>query len=520
MKHAEFVMACLALLLSGCVVGPDYERPPTVLDDQQRYQHARPIETAQMWSSDPNSAWWEHFGDPLTADLVRQALQNNTDLQAQAARVLQAEALLRQSRGAEQPHVEAGFSARRFQVSNDDGNFDRRQTGDGQGGDAEQPSSFSAPSRRQTSLEPSLSVSYVVDLFGRLRRATEASQATLLSRRANFEALQHSIIAQIIRSRVEIATIQQQLEIARNNTRNWQAALEIAERRYRSGLVGPLEVHVARENVARSQSLEPALELSLQQAYHALDVLLGRAPGTTQQMAPTLAELPDLQTVPTGLPAELLDRRPDLREAELRLHAATARIGVNEAELYPDLTLSGSIGYSADRFADLFQSETLIWNLAANLTQPLFQGGQIRARIEEARAVVREELALYTGTVLQALREVEDALINETKLQEQLTYLTVRFQEAEASERLAQDRYLKGVESLTTVLETERSRREAEDQLTTLKRDIWIGRVDLLLALGGDWRTDAYQPGTAGPEDEATPVSAESTVAAQSPAMH
>jgi outer membrane protein TolC len=188
----------------------------------------------------------------------------------------------------------------------------------------------------------------------------------------------------------------------------------------------------------------------------------------------------------------LLDRRPDLREAEHRLHAATARVGVNVAQLFPDITLTTNFGYQSDQFSTLFQDGSYVYSLVFNAVQPLFRGGELKAQVREAEAVVQERAAEYASAILNALKEVEDALVNEVKLRERYTYLSIRFTEARASEKLARDKYLKGVEQLVTVLETERTRRLSENALAVLHGDLWEARVNLLLALGGDWKTEKY----------------------------
>ncbi len=218
---------------------------------------------------------------------------------------------------------------------------------------------------------------------------------------------------------------------------------------------------------------------------------MGRHPGSSEELPQTLPELPDLAPVPVGLPALLLDRRPDVRAAELTLKASNERIGVSIAQLYPDLTLTGIWGRSADRWRDIWKDETEIYSAVMRILQPIFQGGQLKARVNAAKARYAELAANYAGTVLTALREVEDALVREELLQQRLKALEVRFNEAVAAEKLAGQRYLRGVERLITVLETERRRRIAENELNNVKGELWTGRVDLFLALGGDWTADS-----------------------------
>jgi outer membrane protein TolC len=249
-----------------------------------------------------------------------------------------------------------------------------------------------------------------------------------------------------------------------------------------------VDIRLARENLAASKSLEPAIELSLITARHALDVLLARRPGSSDELPRTLADLPDLEPVPIGLPASLLDRRPDVRAAEFSLRAANERIGVSIAQLYPDLTLTGTYGFSGDTIEEIFQQdETEMYSAISRLAQPIFKGGQIRAQIDAAESRFDELAANYAGTVLTAMREVEDALISERMLQSQLKYVRVRLREATAAESLSKQRYQRGVEGILTVLESERRRRMAEEELTVLTGRLWTTRVNLFLALGGDW---------------------------------
>jgi len=200
--------------------------------------------------------------------------------------------------------------------------------------------------------------------------------------------------------------------------------------------------------------------------------------------------LPDLTPVPVGMPASLLDRRPDVIAAEMSLRSGTEQIGVSIAQLYPDFTLSAAYGRSADRWRDLWIGETEIYSAVFRLTQPIFKGGQLKAQVDAAKARHAELSADFAKTVLTAIKEVEDALASEELLQERLKYVQIRFKEASDAENLSVERYQRGVESILTVLESERRRRIAENDLAILKGLIWNNRVDLFLALGGDWVGD------------------------------
>jgi multidrug efflux system outer membrane protein len=407
---------------------------------------------------------------------VEEALANNYDLQAAAARVLQAQAIFAEARGVQLPDVSYNFNRSRSKMSF---NF-----------------SDTRFSNLSTTFSHDISVSYIVDLFGKLKRAERAAWADVLGAEANERALVNAIISSVVKARADIATLQRELAIARADTENWGKNLEIIERRYGRGLVGPLDVRLARENLARSQAAEVFVEQNLIRSQNALDVLLGRRPGSSTSIPRTLAELPELVPVPVGVPAQLLDRRPDVMAAEFALEAASERIGVSIAQLYPDLTLTGSYGRASDTFDDLFIDETEVYSAVLRIAQPIFKGGQLRVRVEGAKARYEELAANYAQIVLTALREVEDALATEQLLQRRLEAQQVRFSEAAAAEKLARERYLRGVERLIIVLETERRRRIAENELSLLKGQLWTARVDLLLALGGDWVTESQQSET------------------------
>ncbi|MBW7990990.1 MAG: efflux transporter outer membrane subunit [Planctomycetes bacterium] len=458
-------------ILSGCMVGPDYSRPETPAETSEGYYNAAAHEQDVNDFSDVDR-WWEQFGDPTTAKLVRESLENNYSLKAAAARVLQAQAALTEIHGRRLPDISYNLNRDRSKRSFNFGGL-------GGGG------RFTVMS---TTWTQNISVAYILDLFGKLKRSEQAAWAELLATEANEQALINSMVATVINARVNIATLQRRLAIARANTKSQRKTLGIVERRYEQGLVGPVDIRLARENLAALEVIEPVIELSMITAQNALDELLARRPGSTDELPQTLEDLPDLGPVPVGLPASLLDRRPDVRAAEFLLRAANERIGVSIAQLYPDLTIVGNFGYSADTVEDIFQQdETEMYAALMSLAQPIFRGGQIRAQIDAAEARYAELAANYAGTVLAAMREVEDALVTEQMLQTQLKHTRVQLREASAAESLSKQRYERGVEGILTVLVSERRRRISEQEVTILKGRIWTNRVNLFLALGGDW---------------------------------
>ena len=423
-SHRSFVLPVVATLgLAGCTMGPEPERPTTAADVGESYVHSSDEAGSELPEVSP---WWRTFGDETTIELVELALENNTDLRAAAARVLEAEAGLKKAGGARLPQVGYGVSA------------------------SEQRNSFVLPENGRQDIDSTtysynFNVSWQADLFGRLKRTQQSQWAQLLAEEAAQEAVVHAVVASVVRARVMVATAAWALDINREITGSWEATTRTVDRRYRAGVAGAVELHLARENLASARASEAGIEGALEQARLALDVLVGRRPGSAEMLPDSLPQLPSLDPVPLGLPAALLDRRPDLRRAEMQLEAATFGVGAAIANLYPDLSLTGSVGENGDRINDLDISN-FVYNIVANLTGPIFTGGQRRADVAAARARAEQAAAVYAGAVLDALREVEEALVLSETSFESFELTTERVAEARAANRLAKERYQRGVE--------------------------------------------------------------------------
>jgi multidrug efflux system outer membrane protein len=471
-RVARWATAGVALALAaGCTLGPEPERPTTAADVGASYVYAPEAEAEPLPDVTP---WWREFGDQTTTELVELALAHNTDLRAAAARVLEAEANLDRAGGARLPQVGYGAAA------------------------SKQRNSFVLPNIGRQTIDSTtysynFNVSWQADLFGRLKRTQQSTWASLLAEEAAREAVVHSVVAAVVRARVLVATTAWALDINKQITASWESTTRTVDRRYRAGIAGAVELHLARENLASAQASEATLEGQLQQARLALDVLVGRRPGSAEMLPATMPQLPSLEPVPLGLPAALLDRRPDLRRAEMQLSAATYGVGAAIANLYPDLSLTGSVGESADSVNEL-DLTNFVYNIVANLTGPLFSGGQRRADVEAAKARAEQAAAAYAGVVLNALREVEDALVLGDSSVQNFNLTTDRVTEARAADSLAKQRYQRGVETLLTVLETERRLRLAEQAIVNSTISVWNARIDLFLALGGNWGTDLPDP--------------------------
>lgn len=467
------VTLSLSLIMYGCSMNPHYQRP-----DNKNFTGERFIQTqTESFQKDLDvNQWWRRFDDPTLNKLIEQALTNNIDLRIASANVLESEALIRSARGVRLPQINTATSS------------DRSFTGTNTG------SIFAGGARRSYFTTNQLvgQVSWQADLFGRLRSIQEAATADWQATITDQIALTHTVIADVIRQRAELAIAIHRLHIAQDILTARERTLEIVTRRYESGLsnTSAVDIRLARENVFAATANIAALEQSLSLTQHALDVLLGTRPGALFISDSELITLPQLDESIIGVPTQLLDRRPDIRAAEFRTIAANARVGVALADLFPDLTITGSLGWRDNEPSGLFNPNTLFGNILGQLAHATYTGGQRSAETDAARARLEIAAHTYSGIVLQAIREVEDALIQNQKLSNRLITLKQRASEARLAEKISLDRYARGVEDLLIVLETERRRQDAEVELLNVELDYWNARINLFLAIGGDWLSD------------------------------
>jgi len=475
------MIAGLMLAVTGCNLGPDYKRPKTAAEPNEHYQW---LPAGWSEANEPNgsSRWWQSFNDPVTNDLVDKALQNNTDLKAAVAGVERSVALLAQAHGMRLPDVsyDAGRSRNQMSfvlpdISTPMGDFGGRMTS------------------LSTTYSQQISISYIVDLFGRLRRSERAAARDLLATEADARTLAHAIVAQVVQTRVQVAVQQRLLRIADATLASWERSLEVTQQRYEGGLVGPLDVKMIKQNLEGAKAQRIAIEQTLALARNALDVLCGQRPGRGEAAPEGLPDMPPLTPVPAGLPAALLDRRPDVQASELRLAAATERVGVSIAQMYPDLSLTGSAGFMSDQMKDVVNTDFSTYSAVMGLAAPIFKGGQLRAAVRAAKAATEEAAQRYAGTVLTALREVEDSLVKHQMLLRQIEQIERRLQLAKESERMADDRYRQGAEPILVLLETQRALRLTENELALAQGQLWLTRIELHLALGGDWGIERKQ---------------------------
>ena len=469
-----YAVFCLGLL-SACSMTPEYKRSEVdALVDQPFVQNKNNQSLATVTKQADFRAWWKQFDDPLINDLVNQALNHNYDIKLALANLEEAEAVLRSAAGDRWPQLDLSLSA------------NRRHFGVAGPG-------FSGQRDFATSYETALALSWQLDLFGRLRSAQNALAADFQASAADRNGLLQTVIANVIRQRVALAIARQRLQVAEQIVASRQRTLDTVERRYQRGVTNSsaVDVRLARSDLYAALSRVTEFTLNVDLAQHALDILLGKPPRLVSAQQQHLNRLPTLNTEISGVPAQLLDRRPDLQASEFRTIASNERIGVTIANLYPDLVLTGRLSLNEGNLSRLFSLDNLIASVAGELATTLFQGGKLRAEVDAAKARLKAQASRYANTVLLAIREVEDALARNHYLGIRIVQIEQQLKESRLAETLSQQRYGRGIETLLTVLEAERRRQDAEDLVLLVEQQRWDAYIDLQLALGGQWLDDS-----------------------------
>jgi multidrug efflux system outer membrane protein len=455
------VLLVLPALLAGCTVGPDY-RPasPGELKVPAGYYSAAST-GAQFVDL---RTWWTSFDDPVLTALIAAALVTNNDIDAAGARLRVARASLRGARGAQLPEIGASASANRSLA-------------------------IAGPDGESTSYRAGFDASWEADLFGGNRRAVEAASAGAGAAEADLHAVQLSIAAELALNYIDYRLSQSGLANARANLGFQDETVQIAGWRVQAGLVSSLDLEQSRVLRAQTAASIPSLETGLAAAANRIAVLTGQAPGAVSGLLDAEQPIPlGPDAIETGLPAELLQRRPDVVAAERRLAAETARIGVATAQLYPALRLSGSLTTGGLSLGGL--GESIIGAVASAITAPIFQGGQIRAQIDGQKSTALAAFANYRQSVLIALEDTENALLalrNSRRREEQLATAE---SSAQSTLFYARSQYRAGLIDFQTLLEAERSLLSTQDGRTTARAARATALVQLYKALGGGWSTN------------------------------
>jgi NodT family efflux transporter outer membrane factor (OMF) lipoprotein len=484
----KWLQMCGALLLvagiNGCMVGPNYRPPSVPVPDawsEASTQEKRAAVTAQ---------WWTTFQDPVLESLITRAVQANRDLRTAAGRVREARALRRLAAGNLGPtiNVSGAYTRQRFSE-----NALTLPSGTGSGG----TSGAGSPSfqREQDLFQTGFDASWEIDLFGGVRRSIEAANADLAAAREGLRDTLVSVLAEVASNYIEVRGLQRRLAIAEENIKAQQDTLEITRARFNAGLTSELDVTQAASQLATTQAQVPSLETSLKQGIHRLGVLTGQAPGALLTELSTAAPIPSAPPeVLVGLPADLLRRRPDVRQAERQLAAATARIGVATADLYPKLSLTGTLGLESVKLADLPKGASRFWSVGPTLSWPIFDAGRIRANIAVQDARTEQQLSTYEQTVLKALEDVENALVAYSREQVRHDKLADAVAANQQAVAMANELYRTGLDTFLNVLDSERALFASQSDLAQSEATIATDVVALYKALGGGWETFAPTP--------------------------
>jgi outer membrane protein, multidrug efflux system len=459
MRRSLIVVVC-ALYAPGCMVGPDYQRPQIDLPQTWRVED----KSAQAVT---NTAWWEQYNDPVLNELVQTGLQENKDVKIAAARIEQFLGLYTTTRAALFPQVGAGASPSRLRLSE-----------------------LVGPSQLQTvpggatfnNFELFLNASWEIDLWGKLRRATEAARATLLSTEETRKSVILTLMTSVANSYLNLRDLDKQLEVTKETVKSYEAIYNIFKLRYEYGYVSAMELSQAQEQYEQAVSNIPFFERAIAQQENSLSVLLGRNPGAIPR-GKAIDEFA-LPAVPAGLPSEVLENRPDIRQAEQNLIAANANIGVAKALYFPSISLTGLVGTASSDLSKLFTGPGRIWSVAGPITAPIFTAGAIAGQVKTAEGVQQETLFRYQQVIQTAFQEVNDGLVDQERTTEQLAALTRRVEALREYVRLAWLRFNEGYSSYLEVTYSQNLLYNTELSRTVVQSTLLQAFANLYKAMG------------------------------------
>jgi multidrug efflux system outer membrane protein len=457
----------LALAIGGCMVGPDYRRPE--------------VETPQSWRISEkeardlvNTPWWEQFDDPVLSGLIGIALQENKDLLIATARVEEFRGQYAAARAPLFPQIGAGASAGRQRKS--------------ERGQVPLPATVNNP---VDLYQASFAASWEIDFWGKFRRATESARANLLSTAEGRRSVVLSLVASVAGAYVNLRNLDRQLEIAQRTAKTREESYKIFQLRFQGGLISELELSQVKSEYEQALATIPVIEKAIAQEEDALSVLIGHNPGPIQR-GRSIDNL-KLPAVPAGLPSDLLESRPDIRQAEQDLISANAQIGVARAQYFPSISLTGMFGWESTKLSGLFSGPANTWNWAAPVVQPIFTGGAIAGQVKTAEAFREEALLRYRKAIQNAFRDVEDALVDQKRTREQLDAQARQLEALRTYARTARLRYDNGYTSYIEVLDAEQSLFSAELSYAQTQGGLFQALINLYRAMGGGWVVAAEQ---------------------------
>lgn len=478
---ALYIFTISFIFISGCIkMGEDYIRPELGFNIPQSYIHTDEKIQALSLKSLGKDCWWEEFGDPALNDLVKQALIYNPDITKTAAVIVEQKGRVIQTRSGRYPGIDINAQAKRNQATVET-TVPTFLPGGG--------INFLTSEQRITTNTYGLSIpaTFELDLWGRLARADEAAMADLMKAKENRETIIQSVISEVVSLYLQIGSFKSQIQLNEKRIQNYQTGLNLVEKRYKAGLTDALEVRQARRSLSQVKSVQPFLYQSLEVSKNNLAVLCGKYPEGTLIETRQKDYYNNLPPIPSGLPSDLLKQRPDIRAAEAELMALNARIGQAQAYRLPAISLTGAFGYASNELSSLIVPAGELWNIAAGVTAPVFDAGNRKAGFDIAKARFQQGISNYAKTVLFAFAEVENALLirkQQIKRREQLTGF---FNEAKATQEMAELRYNRGLVDYLTVLDAIQARFLAEEEIISSDLSILQNRVTLHRALGGGW---------------------------------
>jgi outer membrane protein, multidrug efflux system len=461
MKKLAFLP--LLVLLAGCAVGPNYKRPTVNLPTD--YRAAIPAQTAEA-ASLGNEKWWDVYQDPVLAQLIHTAIQQNYDVRIAATRVLEAQAQLGITRANQFPSASVGAGVSSQQNAKVSNLFPAYQVNEGQ---------------------LNLSVIWNLDFWGKYRRQTEEARAQLLATKWGQQAVISSLVANVATAYFQLRALDSELEIAKRTLGSRQQSLQLTRLLETHGSASDLDVSQSEQLLYTASETIPDLERQIQQQENLLSILLGENPRSIPRGRP-LTEQPAPDNVPAGLPSELLERRPDVREAEANMMAANAQIGVAKAAFFPSISLTGTGGLESNALNRFLSAPSQTWNAGLSITQPVFEGGRLRSGLRLSRAQYQEAVLIYQQTVQNALEQVSNALIATQKdrgFREQQEMLT---RAAQRTDELSEVLYKNGGASYLQVLTSETNYFSAELNLVQAQLNERLALVQLYQSLGGGWQ--------------------------------
>jgi NodT family efflux transporter outer membrane factor (OMF) lipoprotein len=473
-RRAAWV-ACVVFALFGCKVGPNYVRP--VMDPPSAYKEAVPFKQAAPRDQEPRGKWWEVFKDPMLDALLAQVEINNQTVKAAEARVREARALTQAARAALFPLVSASASATRSGSRGGNTSVDNTGTVNIQGGGT------------RNDYNVSLDVSWEVDLWGRIRRTIEAGEATAQASVADLESAKLVAQAQLAEDYFLLRVQDAQIRLLNDTVEAYQRSLQLTQNQYAVGVAARADVAQAETQLksTKAQAIDAGVQRT--QLEHAIAVLVGKAPADLSVAAEIVTT--EFPPIPTGLPSELLERRPDIAGAERRTAAANAQIGVAQAAFFPSLTLSATGGFESSVLSKLFSLPSRYWSLGSDLAQTIFDAGLRRAQTDQAIATYDENVANYRQTVLSGFQNVEDNLAALRILEQEAAVQDEAVKAARESLAITLNQYRAGTANYLAVVIVQATALTNERAALTILGRRLTSSVALIQALGGGWNAAA-----------------------------